>query len=152
MFQKKMWIRICRVTLCLILVIALFLCVGISGEPLDAGGATCISFDKWDMLRADKIIISFRGETYMVTDPEFIRAFSKETLAGTFHEYCCSNLDDGWVEIYRGDRLVRHMRYIANHEAFAYEADLTHWVLFGKEGHAFLSSDLGQKLQKILGA
>lgn len=151
MFQKKKWIRIGFVSLTLILLIALFLCVSISGEPLMAGGAVCISFDKWDMLRADKIIINYRGETYTVTDSEFIQSFSKETLAGTYSEYCCSNLDDGWVEIYRGSRLLRRMRFIANHDAFAYEADLTHWVLFGKEGHAFISSDLRQKLQEIVG-
>lgn len=115
-----------------------------------AGGAVCISFDKWDMLRADKIIIDYRGERYTVTDPAFVQAFSKETLAGTYSEYCCSNLNDGWVEIYRGDRLLRRMRFIANHDAFAYEADSAHWVLFGKEGHAFLSRDLTQQLEKII--
>ena len=115
-----------------------------------AGGAVCVSFDKWDMMRADKIILQYRGETYVVTDLEFVRAFCSETFAGTYSEYCCSNLDDGWVEIYRGDRLLRRMRYIANHGAFAYEADMAHWVLFGKEGHAFLSGDLDQKLQEII--
>lgn len=115
-----------------------------------AGGAVCISFDKWDMLRADKIIIGYRGETYTVTDPAFVQAFSQETLAGTYSDYCCSNLDDGWVEIYRGNRLLRRMRYIANHEAFAYEADVAHWVLFGEEGHAFLSRDMWEKLHEII--
>ena len=151
MSQKKKRIMIGLVSLCLILMIILPLNVGISGEPLDAGGTVCISFDKWDMLRADKLIIGFDGETYTVTDLEFIRAFSKETLAGTHSEYCCSNLNEGWVEVYRGDRMVRRMRYIANHEAFAYEADITHWVLFGKEGHAFLSRDTWEKLQEIIG-
>ena len=151
MFQKKKWIRICFISLTLILLIVSLLCVSISGEPLMAGGAVCISFDKWDMLRADKIIIGFQEETYTVTDSEFIRAFSQETLAGTFHEYCCSNLNEGWVEIYRGERLLRRMRYIANHEAFAYEADITHWVLWGKEGHAFLSKDMWEKLHEIIG-
>lgn len=150
MFQKKKWIRIGFASLTLILLITLFLFVSISGDPLMAGGAVCISFDKWDMMRADKIIIHYLGETYTVTDIEFVQAFSKETLAGTYSAYCCSNLDDGWVEIYRGNRLVRHMRYIANHEAFAYEADITHWVLFGKEGHAFLSKDMWEKLHKIV--
>lgn len=152
MFQKKKWIRICLVSLTLILLIVSFLCVSISGEPLMAGGAVCISFDKWDMLRADKIIIGYRGEIYTVTDFEFIQAFSKETLAGTYSDYCCSNLEDGWVEIYRGSRLLRRMRYIANHDAVAYEADITHWVLFGKEGHAFLSKDMWEKLHEIISA
>ena len=151
MHQKKKWILIGFVTLALVLLITLFLCVGISGEPLMAGGAVCISFDKWDMLHADKIIIDYHGELYTVTDPVFVRAFSRETLAGTYTEYCCSELDDGWVEIYRGDRLVRRMRYIASHEAFAYEADVTHWVLFGKEGHTFLSKDTWEKLHATVG-
>lgn len=150
MFSRKKKIIVALVCLCLIL-LTLLLNVSISGKPLDAGGAVCISFDKWDMLRADKLIIGFRGKTYTVTDPEFVQTFSKETLAGTFHEYCCSDLNDGWVEIYRGDRLLRRMRFIGNHDAFAYEADLTHWVLFGKEGHAFLSNNLRQKLLEIIG-
>lgn len=150
MSQKKKKTIIGLACLCLILLIALSLNVSISGEPWMAGGSVCISFDKWDMLRANKIIIGYRGETYTVTDPEFVQAFSQETLAGTYSDYCCSNLDDGWVEIYRGDRLLRRMRYIANHEAFAYEADVTHWVLFGNEGHAFLSRDMWEKLHKII--
>ena len=150
MFSRKKKIIVALVCLCLIL-LTLLLNLSISGKPLDAGGAVCISFDKWDMLRADKLIIGFRGKTYTVTDPEFVQTFSKETLAGTFHEYCCSNLNDGWVEIYRGDRLLRRMRFIGNHDAFAYEADLTHWVLFGKEGHAFISNSLRQKLLEIIG-
>jgi len=150
MSQKKKKIMIGLACLCLVLLIVLSLNVSISGEPWMAGGAVCISFDKWDMLRADKIIIGFQGETYTVTDSEFIRAFSQETLAGTRYEYCCSNENDGWVEIYRGERLLRRMRYIANHEAFAYEADSTHWVLFGKEGHAFLSKDLWEKLHETI--
>ena len=149
MFRKKKWIIICT-SFCLILLTALCLCADISGAPLEAGGAVCISFDRWDMLRADKVVIRFHEETHTITDTEFVRAFSKETLSGTHSEYCCSNLDDGWVEIYRGDRLLRHMRFISNHDAFAYEADITHWVLFGKEGHAFLSVDLRQRLLEII--
>lgn len=150
MSQKKKKIIIGLVCVCLILLIALSLNVSISGEPWMAGGSVCISFDKWDMLRSDKIIIGFRGETYTVTDREFVRSFSKETLAGTYSGYCCSHLDDGWIEIYRGDRLLRRMRYIENHEAFAYEADATHWILFGEEGHAFLSRGMQEKLREII--
>lgn len=152
MSRKKKKVIIGMVCFCLILLIAIPLNVSISGEPLMAGGAVCISFDKWDMLRADKIIIGYRDKTYTVTDPEFIQVFSGETLAGTYSEYCCSNLDDGWVEIYRGERLLRRMRYISNHDAFAYDADITHWVLFGKEGHAFLSRDAWEKLHEIISA
>ena len=144
--KKKVIIALCA---CLVLAAILWLNTGVC-ISLDAGGALCISFDKWDMLRADKIIVGYRGETYTVTDTEFIREFAKETLAGTFHEYCCSDEVDGWVEIYRGERLLRRMRYISNHDAFAYDADITHWVLFGKEGHAFLSKETREKLHEII--
>lgn len=150
--SRRRWIMGALVSLCLILLAALFLNVSISGEPGMAGGAVCISFDKWDMLRSDKIVIGYRGETYTVTDPVFVRSFARETLTGTYSEYCCSNLNDGWVEIYRGDRLLRRMRYIANHEALAYEADAAHWVLFGEEGHAFLSKSVWEALHEIIGS
>lgn len=151
MCKRKMWLRIGLAGLCMLVLIVLPFHVSISGEPRMAGGAVCISFDKWDMLRADKIIMGYRGETHTVTDPEFVRAFAEETLSGTYSDYCCANQTDGWVEIYRGDRLLRRMRFIANHDAFAYEADVAHWVLFGKEGHAFVSVDLRKELSEIIG-
>ena len=150
MFRKNKWCIVCVICLCLGVLLTLLFTAGISGEPLMAGGVVCISFDKWDMQRADKIVIGHRGETHTIKDAGFIKAFCKETLAGTYHEYCCSDLDEGWVEIYRGDRLVRRMRYVANHDAFAYEADIAHWVLFGNEGHAFLSKDVRDQLDEIL--
>ena len=150
--MKKRITVISLISLFVILLIILPLTVSISGEPWMAGGAVCISFDKWDMRRADKIIIDYHGKTYTVTDPEFIKVFSEETLSGTYSDYCCSHSDDGKVKIYRGDRLVRRMRYIVNHDAFAYESDLTHWVFFGKEGHSFLSEDTGIKLREITGS
>ena len=150
MNKKRTWIIIGSICLCVAVLLVLSACVSISGEPLMAGGAVGISFDKWDMLRADKVIVCLHDETYTVTDPAFVEAFAKESLSGTYSEYCCSGLDDGWVEFYRGDRLLRHMRYIANHSALAYEADATHWVLFGREGHAFVSNDLHQKLLEFL--
>jgi len=151
MLHKKKRIAAILVSLCAVLLIAvLFLNVSIAGEPLMAGGCVCISFDKWDMQRADKIIFKFGGESHTVTDPEFIRAFCDETMAGTYHDYCCAQLEDGWVEIYRGDRLVRRMRYIANHEAFVYEANAAHWVLFGEAGHAFLSNELQAQLHTLI--
>ena len=150
MIEKKKKIIIGLIGSCLIL-LALFLTVGVSGDPLMAGGAVCISFDKWDMQRADKVIIRIRGETYTITDTAFVKTLAKETLAGTYSEYCCSDENDGsWVEIYRGDRLLRRMRYISNHWALAYEADITHWVLFGKEGHAFLSKNTWDRLNEII--
>jgi len=150
-FKKKGRV-ILLVSLCVVLlVLVLSLNVSVAGEPGMAGGCVSISFDKWDMLRADRVIIETRGETYTVTDPAFVRSFSRETLAGTYKDYCCAQMEDGWMEIYRGNRLLRRMRYISNHNALAYEADAAHWVLFGKEGHAFLSEDMCKKLEEIIG-
>ena len=149
--MKKKRITIIIGSLIALLVIYLFLNVSIAGKPGDCGGCISISFDKWDMQRADKVIIYFRGEQYTVTDTEFIQALTRETLAGTFSEYCCSHFEDGWVEIYKGDRLIRRMRYIENHGALAYEADIGHWVFTGEESHVFLSRDVEIQLREIIG-
>ena len=79
MSKMKKWIILGLVVLCSMLTITLVLtqCVSITGEPWMAGGAVCISFDKWDMVRADKVVISFCGETYTITEPEFVREFSR---------------------------------------------------------------------------
>ena len=141
------------VILCAISLIAFCaLNVGIAGEPGMAGGCVCVSFDKWDMDRADKIVFEFSGGTSTVTDPELIRAFCNETLAGTYSDYCCAHEQDPNIEIqiYRQDRLIRSMRYVENHDAVVYNADSAHWVLFGDEGHAFLSYELRRHIRQLM--
>lgn len=152
MSKTKKMVIIVLVSLLLLTQITVSQFVSIDGEPWMAGGAVCISFDKWDMMRADRLVVGYRGKTYTITERELVRAFSKETLAGTYSDYCCAGLNEGWVEVYRGDRLLRRMRYVGNHNAIAYEADDTHWVLYGEEGHAFLSNDTWNKLYAIIGA
>ena len=146
MRNKKKWIAI---GVACIIVVLLFLTTGIDLST-DAGGALCISFDKWDMIRADKILLYHNGHTYTITDPDTVKGFCMDTLVGDMTDYCCANLDEGWAEIYRGDRLIRRMRYIANHDTFAYEADIGHWVLFGDEGHAELSQETRNQLKAIM--
>lgn len=150
MLTKKKRIAFATTAVCLIaLILVLVLHVGVAGEPWMAGGSVCVSWDKWALLRADKIVLAVDGETYTITNADLVRAIAEDTLAGTYTDYCCAQEDDGWMEIYRGDRLLRRMRYISNHDAFAYEADGTHWVLFGNEGHAFLSKDTAKKLKAV---
>lgn len=150
--SRTEWANIGWVSLFLILlVVTLSLNVSIAGEPGMAGGCVCISFDKWDMQRADKIVIEFRGETYTVTDPEFVQTFCQETMTGTYSDYCCSHFQEGSIEIYRQGRLIRRMRYVENHDAIVYDADLTHWVLFGEEGHAFLTGDICSQFRQLIG-
>lgn len=138
--------------LCLgLAVLLLSLNVSIGGEPWMAGGCVTVNFDKWDMRRADKLVATYNGQQYVSEDADFVRAFAEATLSGTWTEYCCSNENVAAVEIYRGDRLLRRYRYVENHDAFAYEADPTHWVLFGKEGHAFISGDICNQFRQLLG-
>ena len=137
----------CAVALMVIFVLN----VSVGGAPTMAGGCICISWDKWDMMRADKVVLALSDESYTITDLELIRALAEDTLTGDYTDYCCAKAEDGWIEIYRDDRLLRRMRYIANHKALAYEADGFHWVLFGNEGHAFLEQDTIQKLGDYIG-
>lgn len=136
----------------LLLALILIPNVSIASGLKDAGGCVSVSFDKWDMMNADKLVIKIGAAEYTTTDTDFIRQFAQETVAGTHTDYCCANTEyDKWIEIYKGDRLVRRMRWIQNHDAIAYEADAGHWVLFGDEGHSFLSNDVRRKLYEMIG-
>ena len=125
--------------------------VGIDANLKMAGGGLCISFDKWDMERANKIVVQVGDKNYTLTDLELVRAIARESVAGTYSDYCCAHSPDGWMEIYRGDKLLRRMDFMSNHGGLAYDADASHWVLFGEKGHAFLSNETRQKLETIIG-
>ena len=125
--------------------------VGIDANLKMAGGGLCISFDKWDMERANKIVVQVGDENYTLTDLELVRAIARESVAGTYSDYCCAHSPDGWMEIYRGDKLLRRMDFMSNHGGLAYDADASHWVLFGEQGHAFLSKETRDNLEKIIG-
>ena len=140
---KKKWIIIA------IVLLILLLNVDIAGRPEMAGGCVCVSFDRWDMLQADKIVIEFRGQTHTVTDRNFILGFTQATMAGTYSDYCCANLQEGRIDIYRGDTLLRSMRYVENHDAVVYDEDASRWVLGGEEGHVFLTGWVKDELRKL---
>ena len=146
--KKRIWV----LAICLCLGIFLLLNVGIAGGWETDHSALCISFDKWDMMTADKVVVWNSGNQYTVTDPEFVRQLTRETTVAAYNEqYCCASETGGWIEIYKGDRLVRRMRWATGHSMVAYEADLLHWVFFGKEGHASLSNELIEKLNELTG-
>ena len=132
-------------------IVLLSLNVSIAQDIAMAGGCISVSFDKWDMRRADKMVVTCKGAQYVSEDTEFVRDFAEGTLAGTMTDYCCAKENYATVEIYRGDRLLRRYRYVENHDAFAYEADGTHWVLFGEESHAFVSGETIRQFRRMLG-
>lgn len=150
--MKEKWMKRIGTLLILAAVITL-LCVNVSiGQDIAmAGGCVSISFDKWDMLRADKLVVTCKGQQYVSEDTDFVRSFAEATLSGTMTDYCCAKENYATVEIYRGERLLRRYRYIENHDAFAYEGDMSHWVLFGKEAHAFVSGKTIDQFRQMLG-
>lgn len=153
MISKKRIIVISLIGVCLIgLIVVASLCVSVAGEPWMAGGCVSVSWDKVAMRQADRILFHIDGETYTITDPVLVQSVAEETLAGTYTDYCCAHLDAGWMEIYRGDHLLRRMRYVGgSHDTFAYEADWGHWVLFGEESHATLSRKTADALYAMIG-
>lgn len=137
--------------LCAAAVVVLFFLLNISIDcSLDAGGCLSVSFDKWAMTHADRLVVFDGKKEVTITDRDFLRSFGKETASGSHKEYCCAGDKGAWAELYKGGQLVRKLRYIPNHDAFAYEADLAHWVLFGAEGHSFLSNELRHQLSDYL--
>lgn len=150
--KTELFVVLALLLLALILAIILIPNVGVASGIKDAGGCISVSFDKWDMMHADKLVIKIGAAEYITTDTDFIQQFARETLAGTHSDYCCARTEyDKWIEIYKGDRLIRRMRWIQNHDAIAYEADAGHWVLFGEEGHSFLSNDTRRTLYEMIG-
>lgn len=150
--NSKKHIIIISVCVCIVILVAVLSAhIGVDADLKMAGGGLCVSFDKWDVMRADKIIIHIDDETYTLTDIELIRSIARESVAGTYSDYCCAHSPDGWMEIYRGDKLLRRMDYVSNHGGLAYHSDVTHWVFFGEQGHAFLSNETRQKLETIIG-
>lgn len=149
MSAKKIYRRI--LAWCITVVAVLLLVLNVSLDcSLDAGGCLSVSFDKWAMTHADRLVVFDGHKEVTITDRDFLRSFGKEVASGSLKDYCCAREEGAWAELYRGDRLVRRLRFIPNHDAFAYEADFCHWVLFGGEGHSFLSDDLRHQLSDYL--
>ena len=136
---------------CIALAVVLLLALNVSADcSLDAGGCLSISFDKWAMTHADRLVVFDGQKEVTITDRDFIRSFGREVASGSHKDYCCAQDDIAWAELYKGDRLICRLRYVPNHDAFAYEADLFHWVLFGTEAHSFLSDELRHQLSEYL--
>ena len=138
----------------LIILILLFLNVGI-GSCMTGGDCETIVFDKWSMLTADKVIIRVGEESHTVTDQEFIQQITKETLVATAADICiASQNDERWIEVYKGEKLVRKMHWRdAHHNVRVYNADGSHWIFPGSTdyGVIYLSEDMLKQLGEITG-
>ncbi len=147
MDKKKKLILWGSVALCLCLVFALF--VGIRVAPYE-----CITvvFDKFSMKDADRVVIRVGSAAYEVTDRALVDEITDATLYAERWGQCCDENTDRWIEVYRGENLVRRMRWEANHDSvLVYEPDGGHWILGTQEpGQAYLSEELMERLEAVL--
>ena len=140
-------ILVSGILLTLTLLLVIFSAVGCSPDMGLHGACVSISFDKQDMLAADRLVLKLPSGEYTVTDRNLVQTLAREVLTATSTEdYCCGNLNEGSFSFYRGDQLIRQMRFIQNHRTLVYGADSAHWVLFGKEGHCEFSAATEQRL------
>ena len=87
--MKRKWLCI----LLIFVAVVTFLCLNVSidSDIAMAGGCVSISFDKWDMRRADKMVVICKGQQYVSENTDFVRGFAEATLAGTYTDYCCTS-------------------------------------------------------------
>jgi hypothetical protein len=154
MMKKIMSVKnlvVSTILLAAILLLSMFCAVGCSPDMGLHGACVSISFDKRDMLAADRLVLKLPSGEYTVTDKNLVQTLAREVLTATSTEdYCCGNLNEGFFSFYQGDKLIRKMRFIQNHRILVYETDGAHWVLFGKEGHCEFSAATEEQLCKAI--
>lgn len=146
---------------CVCPVVLLFLCCGLVSCNLfsrDAGACLAISpFGRLELLGVDKAVVAVDGEAVTVTDPELLGRIVDETKVATHANVCdgCC-MKERSIQLYRGDRLVRSMKWIDGHDSIrVYEADLTHWIFqevgagFRQTGYVELSDELIRELEGL---
>ena len=77
--KTELFVVLALLLLALILAIILIPDVGIASGIKDAGGCISVSFDKWDMTHADKLVIKIGAAEYITTDTDFIHQLARET-------------------------------------------------------------------------
>ena len=144
-------ILVCSVLLAVTVALVIFSAIGCSPDMGLHGACVSISWDKQAMLSADRLVMHLPSGKYTVTDGNLVQTLAREVLTATSTEdYCCANLNSGTFLFYRGETLIRGMRFIDNHRTLVYEADGAHWVLFGKEGHCAFSSATENRLLEAI--
>lgn len=125
--------------------------VAVGNKVTICGGCVSIAFDKWDMMWVDKMIVYVDGETYEITDTDLVREMARVTAVAEYYEGCQaieserrSNNYTRWIELYVGERMVRRMPWLKNHDWIqVYEADAAHWIFFGNTGVGYVSEEGG---------
>jgi len=133
-------------------IILSFFCVSISINPFDNGGCFSVTFDKFPMLIADRVVIRVGDKKFEITDNEMVCEVTSATI-------CATNTDlrypktNRWIDIYCGNILIRSMRWEDNHNGIiVYHADIFHWVFpsINGDGLVYPSIDLIEKLEEVI--
>ena len=144
-----------------VVLVAAFLCCGLASANLINGGpGKCVSiapFGRLEILGIDKAVITVGDEAVTVTDPELLSRIVDETKVATLSYTCTScNVKDRTIDLYRGDKLVRSMKwYDCQDGVRVYDADLTHWIFpelgagMPEGGYVELSQDLVGALKAL---
>jgi hypothetical protein len=129
--------RIARYIILLVIAILIvypLLNVGFHFNLFDSGGCIAIVYDKAAMRAADKVVLCVGEDRYDITDAALVSWITEEAMAAThthlrFHEHT-----DRWIEIYRGETLVRRMRWAECADptgVFVYQEDEKHPIIHG---------------------
>lgn len=126
---------------CAAILVTLSLCCVACRITDEAGGCVAVVFDKHKVKNADRIVLRDGDTVITLTDPTLVRDLASEFVVAN-RSGLCGYYWDRWMEIYRGDRLVRNIHWNAHDDLVtAYEADAGHWVLFGGDKGQIQLSD-----------
>lgn len=140
------------VFICLIGLIIFFICCGLSASNPKSKCLAISPFGKLEIMGIDKAVITVDGETVTVTDTELLNRIVDETKVATEAVSCDHGLKDRTIDLYRGDKLVRSMKwYDCQDLVRVYDADLTHWIFSPatEAGYVELSKELVKDLEAL---
>lgn len=126
----------------------------------DSGGCIAIVYDKAAMRAADKVVLCVGEDRYEIANAFWVHWITEETMVATHTRLRYSPTTDRWIEIYRGETLVRRIQWatcVDETGVFVYKEDSTHPIYSvdptgPEDGMIFPSKLLVEKLNAIIEA
>ena len=148
--RKRLWIIAACITVCAVTA-ALLCCVACRATVNEGGGCVAVVFDKHEVRNADRIVLQDGDTVITLTDSTQVRALASEFVVAN-RSGLCGYYRDRWMEIYRGDKLVRNIHWNDHDDLVTvYEADAGHWVLFGSDkGQIQLSDEMEERINTLI--
>ena len=128
--------------------------IGIHNGLFSNASGDCIAvvFDKAAVLGSDKIVYVVGNKEVTISNPDSVKKIAKEFVVAN-RAGLCNSLDNRYMYIYNGDKLVRSMRWRCCEEIVdIYEEDSLHWLLPSEcnVGQVILSKDFLDYLDTFL--